>query len=466
MNFPQHLRINAWTGDEAAEGNVSENAQIWAIRSGPPTTQQYLWPSTADPRDWKNPKVGWGLILPERPGLSPAQLATADDAPEPIRALHKQRGGPVLRYSLDPKRRLRFLRNYASKKDIAISGAPYGLGKDALPRYLLIYGSPAEVPWELQYVLSTTRCVGRLDLEGAALERYVTALGKEWGDSQANLDRVVAWSVDKGAPDITRLMRNALAKPIYDDLNSDPDLHDKGAFIDGSVTPATVVGLCDALADRRPALIITTSHGKTGPLNNLDMMRAGLGLLVDAQSQTLDPASLLQTWQPDGAIWYAHACCSAGSDASTIFEGLVKPGSPVDRVLKGVAGLGAMVAPLPRALLGAQRPLRAFIGHVEPTFDWTIQQPQTGQFLTDNIKQAHKRLYERRPVGLAFEECYRPIGSLASQESLANLFSKALGEYNRGADTSSSMLYFRLAARDLQSMVILGDPTAMLPIPQ
>src|SRR5207302_1988162 len=126
-------------------------------------------------------------------------------------------------------------------------------------------------------------------------------------------------------------------------------------------------------------LIVTTSHGQTGPLADAVAMKSKLGLPVDQDFQPLDPDQLLATWEPDGAIWYAHACCSAGSNAISLYGCqdtginnipicLVEAGSPVDRVLKGVAGLGSLVAPLPRALLGAKKPLRAFIGHVEPTF--------------------------------------------------------------------------------------------------
>ena len=74
-------------------------------------------------------------------------------------------------------------------------------------------------------------------------------------------------------------------------------------------------------------------------------------------------------------------------------------------MLLAVAGLGAQVAPLPRALLGAKRPLRAFVGHVEPTFDWTIRNPESKQALTDTIIQAlYNHLYqeEREPLGFAF----------------------------------------------------------------
>jgi len=175
----------------------------------------------------------------------------------------------------------------------------------------------------------------------------------------------------------------------------------------------------------------------------------------------------LTAWEPDGAIWYAHACCSAGSDAVSLYRCLeqndptlclVKADSPIDRVLKGVAALGALVAPLPRALLGAKKPLRAFIGHVEPTFDWTIRQPATGQYLTSALQQAlYDNIYGAMPVGLAFADWYGTLGGLSIE------YESARKAYNKGEDTLSSVLYSQLATRDRQSMVILGDPTVALP---
>ena len=100
--------------------------------------------------------------------------------------------------------------------------------------------------------------------------------------------------------------------------------------------------------------MVTTSHGKTGPLADPAAMLRDLGKPVGNDHALLEPEPLLGAWEPDGAIWYAHACCGAGCDGATIFRGLLAPGSPVDALLEGIAGLGPHVAPLPLALLGAR----------------------------------------------------------------------------------------------------------------
>jgi hypothetical protein len=188
-------------------------------------------------------------------------------------------------------------------------------------------------------------------------------------------------------------------------------------------------------------------------------MRANLGLLVDSKKTLLKPDELTAKWKPGGAVWYAHACCSAGCDSTTLFDGLLQAGSPVDRVLKGVAKVGARVSPLPEALLGASRPLRAFIGHVEPTFDWTLRQVLTGQFLTWPIQESlYDQFYQPgQTVGLAFRSLYDRL------RSMYGVYDAESRKFSAGQDTKASMLLSLLLIRDVKSMVILGDPSAVVP---
>jgi hypothetical protein len=450
------LKLNAWTGKAGASGGMSDDALPW-ILGGRVSFEQFLAPEPeADLKDWKDHRVGWGLILPERPGMSDADLLSNSDAPQPIRDLLAHRGdAPVFRFRPKAADVYNLLRNYKAGKDVTISGSPRGTADDALPYYLLIYGSPAEVPWQLQYILNTNHCVGRLDLMGDALANYVNALMSDWAGMLVEPNHTVVWATDYGGGDITNLMRNSIAEPVYKKLAADTDMEAK--FLDGS--QASTDNLIKALAAAKPSLVVATSHGMTGPLDKADQMTANLGLPVDCGYHLLEPSALLGQWDPAGAIWYAHACCSAGSDSRSSFTGLVSKDSEAARVLAALAkDVGARVAPLPAALLGAKRPLRAFIGHVEPTFDWTLTQPLTGQYLTDPICRAlYDGLYNRQPVGYAFRPWYERIGGLFAEHDAA------FQDYKEGQDTQDRLLYYLLSARDVGSAVILGDPTAALP---
>ena len=123
-----------------------------------------------------------------------------------------------------------------------------------------------------------------------------------------------------------------------------------------------------------------------------------------------------------------------------------------------------MVSPLPTALLSAEKPARAFIGHVEPTFDWTMEHPRTGQLLTAAILRAIWTGFfqpEPEPVGLAFRKHFREAAELFGESAQTNRNSR---ENSRERQAASLAL---LTAYDRQSTVILGDPTvcpAALPL--
>ena len=186
-------------------------------------------------------------------------------------------------------------------------------------------------------------------------------------------------------------------------------------------------------------------------------MAAQLGLLVDQEHQPLPLTELLGAWNPSGAIWYAHACCAAGADQGSAFATLFAEGTPARQVLTAVGELGAQVAPLPLALLSAAQPVRAFLGHVEPTFDWTLKQPATGQFLTSSLVTAlYDELYLGSPVGQAFRDWY---GAAATHYAAWDAAKRA---YDGAEAGKATLLYHTLAARDVQTLVLLGDPAVVM----
>lgn len=462
LAIPTRLRLNAWTGGRSGvSGRVAEEATGWAVRRRlQRMDRRLLAAEPADPRDWRDPRVGWGLVLPDRDGLSDAELATAADAPGPIGDLVRDRAGaPVLRYRHGEYTSLR--RYYPDRpcRPLSLAGSEFGTGDDRLPRYLLIYGSPAEIPWDLQYALNARFAVGRLSLTGQPLANYIAALLRGWPQPSSSPFRAIVWATDHGPKDMSATMKRTVATPIATALQLDPDIGAAALFLRRQGAGATAETLRRAIAETRPGLIVTTSHGKAGDEGGAPTTPEDLGLPVGEDGSLVRPGDLLADWQPDGAIWYAHACCSAGSSGDTIFDGLFGADTTVGRLLASVAGLDSLVAPLPQALLGHERPLRAFIGHVEPTFDWTIAAPATGQPLAAGVRAGvYDGLYDStgaQPVGLSFNAYYEPIGVLAAQQETLR---RAM---DRGTDVGSQALATQLSARDRMSTVILGDPTVV-----
>ena len=173
--------------------------------------------------------------------------------------------------------------------------------------------------------------------------------------------------------------------------------------------------------------------------------------------------ALQDAWPAHGTIWYAHACCSAGTDGTSKFAGLVEPASTLAETLTGISQCGSMSAPLPRALLGSATPARAFIGHVEPTFNWTLRDPVTGQVITHHIVSA---LYEQLhlasnpPIGLAMSAYYEAVAGMLQD------YADAIDAVNEHAPRAHERARTaKLLAIDRLSMVLLGDPAVPLAAP-
>jgi hypothetical protein len=456
------LRADAWCGDAAARGPLAANSLGWAMTGVPPFAQT-LAPERVDLGDWTHPRVGWGVVLADRDDVQAADKAAGVDAPEPVRRLLAQRvGSPVLRYRSDIEDgRLRRYTADGKAADLRIAG-DRGTGPNEVPRYLLIVASPREIPWRAQCRMQLDAYVGRLDLDAIGLERYVEALMKEWASAAPRRDKPVIWAVDHGHPDITRLMRKSITDRLKTRFESDAEF-DVGANFYLSDTAATSVRLIEALVARNPAFVVTSSHGATFPLDDVPSMQKQLGLPVDADHTLLSPAGLHGAWPAHGSIWYSHACCSAGSDGTSQFAGLLDGASSLARTLTGVSECGAMTAPLPRALLGSTTPARAFIGHVEPTFNWTLRDRLTSQVITHDIVEAlysQLHLADRPPIGLAMNIYYKAVGGFlhdyASARDEVNEHKPQAGERARDA---------KLIALDRLAMVVLGDPTVCLPPP-
>jgi len=460
------LQVNAWTGEGlGASGAPADGIRRWATRTQDaflPLPGMAAAPEPPDERDWQDERVGWGLILVDDPQVDPGDKARVLDAdPAVHRLLEARPGSPVFRYA--PELGESYLYRYwpdGSRRKQATSGGRVGRSDGALPKYLLIIGSPTQIPWRLQYVLNGTNYVGRLDLPAEGLACYVDALLDDWAGAGVSHDDVVTWAADWGEEDITWLMRHAVAEPLrraYQALEglSVVSLHGEDA---------TRGRLMDVLGAKRPAVVISTSHGSTMVDLPVPERRARLGQLVDQEGQEVSWSFL----EDDGAathgtVWYAHACCSAGSDDHTVYAEVVEDGSRIREVLDGVAEIGATTAPLPTALLGCAQPLKAFVGHVEPTFNWTLRDPGNGQPLTSDLNEALcNGLYRARgePIGLAMARHFKALSGFWARWAIAR------GGVIRGeAGARDVALAVRLMALDRQSTVILGDPTVTISAP-
>jgi hypothetical protein len=96
MDWPQVLQVNAWDGvkRETPGATLDSNSRPWALQ-GRTSFDQFLLPEPeVDLKNWRDPRVDWGLILPENPALWPPIFYQA--------AMRQSRSGGCLRLATTP----------------------------------------------------------------------------------------------------------------------------------------------------------------------------------------------------------------------------------------------------------------------------------------------------------------------------------------------------------------------------
>ena len=281
---------------------------------------------------------------------------------------------------------------------LAAHGVGRGFGEvDKVPYYLLIVGSPAQVPFRFQYELDPEYAVGRLDFDDAAgYADYVARLIEyESAAVVPNAREAIFWATANRGDPSTALTSQRLARPLCDGVNPARGFRTEwwGAG-GGAEAGASKASLAELLSrPRPPALLFTASHG------------LGFGR-SDPRQPAMQGALVTQEWSPGagigpaqifagadlgaaanvrGLVYFAFACYGAGTpreddfahghaaarDTSLAQHGAAgsEPG-PAARVIADQP----FTADLPRQLLrlGAL----AFIGHVERAWGYSFLPPE------------------------------------------------------------------------------------------
>jgi hypothetical protein len=109
-------------------------------------------------------------------------------------------------------------------------------------------------------------------------------------------------------------------------------------------------------------------------------------------------------------------------------------------------------------MLAAEKPARAFIGHVEPTFDCTLRNNDSGELFTQPIVDAlYTQLLQQNSAGFAMQSLLGPLASVNSA------FLNAKRDFKGSDDELAQLLIYSLAGVDIEGTVLLGDPTVRLP---
>jgi hypothetical protein len=407
---------------------------------------------------------GWAVIFPDP--VDPRVEA----ALQPLLKLRREQAGKrYQRYSYyagDTKRR--FLDNHGV--------GPGPADPDRVPYYLLLAGSPAEIPYHFQAQLDVQYAVGRIhfdqpeDYAAYAASVVAAELGQVKLPRQASFFGVTHELLDPPTAQSLEYLINPLAValgklPSWQLATLHGPAAHKAAFRDhlgGSATPALFFSAGHGLQmppanhlSLRPeayqgALICADWLGPGTPFTNTDVLFAGADLAHDA--------NLL------GLIACFFACFSSGTPREDVFTRLLRLRKGEEPGAAPPLAAQPFVAELPKRMLchpggGAL----AVIGHVErawpSSFLWQPKPDGTLPPQTAAFESMLRQLMTGYPVGATLEFLNQRYAELSTELKDYLEAIKFADPYDRVAFANTWM-----AANDAQWYTIIGDPAVRLPV--
>lgn len=353
-----------------------------------------------------------------------------------------------------------------------LQDAYYGLALEGkpVPRYVLMVGEPAHLPFRLQALLGTVASVGRVSFERLDdLERYVQKLIRlETGPEPVVERQVLLFGPDEDiTTDPTYYSRRHMIEPLAARVRD--DLHFDVTSLVGA--DATKPGLESMLRGARPALVYTASHGLAPTLTDDSARRRYTGAiqcstdggstlkaLFSAEDVPDDEAFL------EGSVFFQFACFGYGTPAESDYNHWVR-GVP-----KQFAEADYLAA-LPRRLLAHPRGPIAYIGHLDMAFLHGFadpNEPPTADRWTARIQpylQAVDRLLGVQPSGLALEGMSKRL-NVANQLLMIYYDRQRRGTLDVTADSNRRLVDHWIFRSDAQNYMVFGDPAARLRIPE
>ncbi len=423
-------------------------------------------PGAGDPADVAN--VGWGAIFPAE--MHPNVREEIKEALQPLFDMRRERAGDLFRIYdggsayRSGERKGQFFERL---------GVGPGLADPReMPFYILLVGTPEEIPYSFQYQLDVMRAVGRLDF-GSDIEAYQdyawSVVAAESGDIV--LPRQVAFFAPTNRGDkATQLSAQILVQPLYEnlivaapdfDIALDHDWDVLSPFMgEGQATHDQLQRLLGGDSAQTPALLFTASHGIEFPPNH----RAQL------QQQG---ALLCQDWPGPGSdVLRNHYFAAEDVDTSADLTGMMAfffacygAGTPqLDQFASQAFKVREKIAPrsftaaLPQQLL--KQGALAVIGHVERAWGYSFISPQ-GRGENQAFITAMRTLMNGDPIGMATDSSFDMRYAELSSDLSADLEEL---KWNPSYLSDYELAYRWTANNDARSYIVIGDPAARLPI--
>ena len=346
---------------------------------------------------------------------------------------------------------------------------PFGF--DEPPYYLLIVGSPQQVPFRFQSFLSSTFAVGRLDFNALDdLAAYIEKILVLEDSAQPLVNRqAVFLAPDGGKGDATFFSRRYMAEPLAHLVENALGVPVARLFGEN----ATRSRVQDTLHTSSPALVYAASHGLGALKQPLEFQKQFNGAIICQQEESgqalqdrLFSAGDIIIEKPflDGCVFFQFACFGYGTPSLSDFSHWR------DGVIPSRNASTDFVAAFPKRMLAHLHGPIAFIGHVDMAWLYGFAEPgevDLFEWWNPRLKpfaQALEGLLSTQPVGLALHEMNKRYNNLNAY--LTNLFDSIhLLESRNDEELMKKIAYSYVVRNDAQNFMIFGDPAARLRLP-
>jgi hypothetical protein len=453
-------------GDRVKWGDTIQTLKTWLNKLGDKVghLQVVAW---VDPK--RLDQAGWGIIFPAKMDANRKEAIKAKL--KPLLDWRQQKAGDYDQvYEGSQGYRPGETANSFLLRFGAKASEP--ANPENVPYYLLIVGSPEEIPFQFQYQLDVQYAVGRIDF-GDDLEAYAnyarSVVAAEQGEF-AQSPQVTFFGTQNPGDAATEASAKYLVEPLYQHFT---DKAQAGLpWQIGKIPPeeAKKVRLLNLLKENPPALLFTASHGLEFDSAEADKQRQFQGAFVcgewDGKPGQVPPECYLAgkdireagDLNLRGMIAFFFACYGAGTPR---YDEYYK--QAFKKQVKVIAER-PFVADLPKAMLSLSKGgALAVVAHVERAWATSFLAEAPGKTPASKARQSEHvavfesalgQLLEGYPVGAAME--YFNIRYAALSTELTALM-------DAPTDPNPYDLAEKWTANnDARGYIVLGDPAVRL----
>ncbi len=405
-------------------------------------------------------QAGWGVIFPyAEPGDSRTAQVMAQL--KPLLDWRRQQAGSLYKeyvgangYRLQDTA-ARFIARY--KGDVAKPVDP-----TRVPYYLLIVGSPEDVPFHFQYQLDIQYAAGRIYFDDPEdYGRYARAVVAAEKGQVAQTPTAAFFGVANPGDPATETAARHLKAPLLEHLQQ--KVGASWTFQD--VPNPSKAELARLLGgDQTPGFLFTSSHGMEFKPDNPEKQRRRQGALL-CQDWNGARGPIPEDWyfagsdipqdaDLKGMIAFLFACYGAGTPR---FDEFSKQAFKTDRA---VITPTPFIAALPMAMLA--RGALAVIAHVERAWGSSFLGDDKSEQIT-TFQALFEQLLKGYPVGWAMEYFNTHYAALSAELTLALEADEGGGHPGQLArPTAHELARMWTANNDARGYVVIGDPAVRL----